>query len=352
MEDHNLYESIVETMNAGLAMIDNESRFTLVNNRFCRMVGYTRDELMGRSTFELFDRKDRDLVAEQLQRRRKGEDQSYEVAWLHKDGRMVPTINSPTPMFDDTGAYKGAVVTITEVTDVERLEHALAESEERFHSLVDLMPDAVLVRQGQNIAFANPAASKLFGAETPDDLIGKDILDFLHPEEHPKFLERRRLFERNGKRTQRSELKRLRLDGSMFFGEAVVGSMDWGGEPATIVVIRDTPESRRAAAALRESEERNRRLIEALPIAVMVRCGEEVVFVNQAAVAQMGATSADELIGSQALDWVHADDRDLVVARRKELERTGTQQFANVKMQRRDGTVFYSSNVLAQFVWE
>ena len=56
---------------------------------------------------------------------------------------------------------------------------ALRESEEKYRRLVELSPDAILVQRKESIVFINPAGLKLFGAESPDQIVGKPIWKFL-----------------------------------------------------------------------------------------------------------------------------------------------------------------------------
>lgn len=109
------YRTLVETMNEGLGVQDEKGLLTYVNDRLCEMLGYTRDELIGRSVIDLFDRENLLTLMEEMERRKLGERTSYEVQLQTKDGRNIPTIVSSSPVFDEQGVFKGGVAAITDL---------------------------------------------------------------------------------------------------------------------------------------------------------------------------------------------------------------------------------------------
>jgi len=89
---------------------------------------------------------------------------------------------------------------------------------------------------------------------------------------------------------------------------------------------------------LRESEERYRRLVELSPDAVWVRRGEKIVFINSAGVKLLGGTSAEQIIGKAAIDFIHPDDREVAARRMASLASPGqTVPFLEEKFIRLDG---------------
>ncbi len=91
--------------------------------------------------------------------------------------RIAPTV------FDD--AAKGVSCPLLRILPRKNEPSlTLQESEERYRQLVEISPDAVIIHQEGKISYINPAAVKLLGASQPDEIIGKNVLDFIHPDFH------------------------------------------------------------------------------------------------------------------------------------------------------------------------
>jgi PAS domain S-box-containing protein len=130
-ESEERYRTLVETMGEGLSMIDDNDRILYVNESYCRLLGYSREEMIGRRLTEFAEGEDRTILENQLKKRREGVRASYEITWSRKDGRRVAAIVSPVPLFDETGRYKGSIGVNTDITDRKKMEGALRDSENR-----------------------------------------------------------------------------------------------------------------------------------------------------------------------------------------------------------------------------
>ncbi len=117
--------TLAETINDGLAMIDENMRFIYVNNRFCEIMGYSRDEVIGRSASDFLTEADKKIVAEQVAKRKAGNRDPYELAWIRKDGQKSFVLISPRPIFALDGSFKGSIAVVTDITDRIRAEEKL-----------------------------------------------------------------------------------------------------------------------------------------------------------------------------------------------------------------------------------
>ena len=130
----------------------------------------------------------------------------------------------------------------------------LVDSEERLRKLVEALPDAILVHSEDRIVFINPFGMKLLGAQRPEQLIGKDISEIIHPDSLASVRQRIRDCYRTGKANSPMEQVLVSLDGSLVEVEALAIPITWEGWPAMEVVIRDIRGRKRAEARLREYE--------------------------------------------------------------------------------------------------
>lgn len=120
------YRMLVETMNEGLATMDSNLRITYVNDRFCTMLGYSKNDLIGRLGTALHDRANQQILKSQFAARREGQKEPYEIVFTRKDGRKVFAHISPTAIFDENDCFKGSFATITDITVWKQVEEERA----------------------------------------------------------------------------------------------------------------------------------------------------------------------------------------------------------------------------------
>lgn len=130
------------------------------------------------------------------------------------------------------------------------IETQLTAAEDRYRSLVELNPDAVLVILDKQIVYANNAALRLFGAKSLHDLLGRSPFDLVHPGERAEIEKRHQQALESGTPTQPSIQRRLRLDGARIEVETVGASLAWEGGTAVQVILRDLTEQRKAERSL------------------------------------------------------------------------------------------------------
>ncbi|PYT09791.1 MAG: two-component system response regulator [Acidobacteria bacterium] len=128
-------------------------------------------------------------------------------------------------------------------------EQTLKESEGRYRLLVELSPEAIVVQIDERIVYANPAATRLFGATGVETLMGLAVTDFVHPDNRGNFLARERHVRGNQQPNLTTE-KFVRLDGQVRDVELILASVTYGGRPATQILTRDITERRRAEEQL------------------------------------------------------------------------------------------------------
>ena len=187
----------------------------------------------------------------------------------------------------------------------ERAEQELREREERYRVMLDLAPDAIAVHAHGRFVYVNGAALELFGATSAGQLLGRQILEFVHPDDRPKVLERVRGMVEEQRIAPLERERFVRLDGSVVHVEVRAGLTRHGAEPAAFTVIRDV-------SARHEVEERLRiqaAALDAVANGVMFldRDGR-IEWVNPA-MARGTGYAPEELLG-QVPEKLRADYRD------------------------------------------
>jgi PAS domain S-box-containing protein len=144
--------------------------------------------------------------------------------------------------------------------EMHALRRRVSESEKHYRALVDASPVAIGIADAEKILYINPEGARLLGPRSPEEIIGKPLLQFVHPEHHGELRARlRRHLQGEGSRGG-VEQKWLRLDGTVLEVEVQGSFVQFAGKPAVQAVVRDISRRKSAENKLRESEERYRTL--------------------------------------------------------------------------------------------
>ncbi len=150
---------------------------------------------------------------------------------------------------------------VRDITERKLAEFELRESEERYRKLVDLSPDAIIVHSEGKLLYVNAAAVKLWGANNADELIGRPVLERVHPDYREAVDARIRGVQQSGTTTPLTELKQLRINGEVIDVEVTGMAMVFQGRPAIQAVIRDITDRKRGREALRQTETQLRTVV-------------------------------------------------------------------------------------------
>jgi PAS domain S-box-containing protein len=136
------------------------------------------------------------------------------------------------------------------------MEEALREGEERYRFLVELSPEAIFVASEGKHVFTNSAGLKLLGASSTDQIIGKPVMDVIHPDYREIVAERMLKAMETGITPIPIEEKFIRLDGKVIDVEVRGSPLVYQGEPAMQVVVRDITERKRQEEERRQLEQK------------------------------------------------------------------------------------------------
>lgn len=217
----------------------------------------------------------------------------------------------------------------------------LRESEEKYRRLVEISPDAILVGdESCRIVYANPAALKMLQAKSPEALIGRSYLDFVHPEDREiSTLRLSAIQEEDLWPPRRHRL--IGLDGKMVYVESTGVVFSHKGSKMLQGIFRDITERRETEEALRESERKFREMAELLPeVIFQIDLEGNISFVNQRAFTLFGYTPEDLDRGINAFEVLVPEERQRAadnIRRVLEGEEVGAIQY---QCQKKDGNVF------------
>ncbi|MCX7591984.1 MAG: PAS domain S-box protein, partial [Kiritimatiellae bacterium] len=215
----------------------------------------------------------------------------HEGMWRFERGdRWVGTRFAP--LRDEHGNVVAVVGVARDLTVRKHTEQALRESEERYRSLVELLPFGVFVQQNGRIVFVNTAGVELLGARRHEELIGRPYLDFVAAESLKTVRERMTEVLELGARTPFHECQFIRLDGTKITVELVAVPFEFEGRSAVQVIARDITETKRLSNALEQSRVRFEKIFRGGPAAMWLATvpDERIVDVNDAFLEMLGYT--------------------------------------------------------------
>jgi PAS domain S-box-containing protein len=141
-----------------------------------------------------------------------------------------------------------------DITARKRAEEALRESEERYRRLIDLSPDGIGVHHDGRIIFVNPALVQISGATQPEQLLGRPVLDFIHPDSREMVKRRMAYMLDTGAPAPFVEQKFLRLDGTPINVEVAAVPFRYQGLASVQIIARDITQRKRSEEALRQAQ--------------------------------------------------------------------------------------------------
>ncbi|MGN2392486.1 EAL domain-containing protein [Pelomicrobium sp. G1] len=243
---------IAENVPAMIAHLDAGLRYRFANQRYAGLFGWFADRMVGRHHREVIGEEAYALVEPYFRRVLAGESASY-TRVLHSEGveREIEVILVP----DSSDGQKviGIYVMATDVTSRKQAELALKKSEQRYRALVEVSPDAIFISRNGVIEFINPAGLALLGAKSAGEILGRPLLDFIHPRDHAVVAERIAAV-KAGFSVPPLEETYLRLDGTPVPVEAVASALVDEGGFAIQSIARDVSERQAAQSELRRKE--------------------------------------------------------------------------------------------------
>jgi PAS domain S-box-containing protein len=261
-ENEQQLRMIFNQSNVGIAQIDASGCYVLVNDRFCEITGYTREELRVRTYEHITHPEDvsrnRELVNELL---RSWSPQVIEKRYVRPDGTYVWVSNNVSIINDKSGKPKSILAISIDIT--ERVKWEAEQS--RLAAIVNSSEDAIVSKDLDGIVTSwNKAAERIYGWKA-EEIIGKSkavVIPSDLPNELPTILERIK----TGKPIEHYETFRLRKNGERFDVDVTVSPLkDVAGHiVGASTIARDISERKRTERELQRKQEEVRALNERL----------------------------------------------------------------------------------------
>jgi two-component system sensor histidine kinase/response regulator len=308
IESEERYRTVIEHSNVGIALVQ-DTKHVYVNRKFLDIFGYdTPEEVLGKRPVMTVHPDDREMMAKRDLRRRQGTlfHDRYEFKGIKKNGDTIYVEVSATSM-----TFRGKHSTIAFIKDItgqKEMEQKLIESEERYRTVIEHSNDGVTIVQKEKHVYVNNKYLDMFSYETLKEVLGKPIIEVIHPDDRDMVLDHVR--KRIGGETRYAQytFRGLRKDGSIVYIEVSGTTMLYRGEMATVGFFRDITARKNAEEALAQSEARFRTIVEqSHEVIFLINADQERIYVSPAIKKILGF-SQEEFLALNPDFSIHPDD--------------------------------------------
>jgi PAS domain S-box-containing protein len=121
------YRQLIENINEGILVLDNNASTTYVNSFLAALLGYTADEMIGKRLFEFMDDTQTRIAEEKFKHILDNPEKEYEFEFIRKNKTRIPTSVLISPLLDGTGKNIGILAGVQDISDRKRMESELHE---------------------------------------------------------------------------------------------------------------------------------------------------------------------------------------------------------------------------------
>ncbi len=335
------YRTLFESNPHAMFVVDDECKFLAINAAAFSSYGYTGEEFLQMGFENLFEH----ALAE-------GDDYFSGIHQHHSKERKVIDVEVRSQAIRWNGK-PARLVFVDDITERVKAQRNLVESEERYRNLVDYSPDGIAIHVDGELTFANQALATILGAHDLSEILGRKVLDFVHPDFRQKVIERVKNLTVDGLPVPNLEEKFVRLDGTTISVEVTGMPFMEGSRRAVQLVIRDVSDRVKAERELKHSEIRYRSLFENSPLPMWVYDVESLKFlaVNDAAVDMYGYTK-EEFLSMTIMEIRSKRERERLLNVIEEHHKTSSIDGGTWKHKRKDGSTVFVEVSTHALIWD
>jgi len=251
-EERSKFLNIIERSLNEIYIFDSSSyRFRYVNSGALKNLGYTMEEMSLLTPVDIKPDYSQEIFREMVESLRQREKERIVFYTVHKrkDGSTYPVEVFLQLIVAENEELFLAV--INDITERKEIEDELSESEERYRNMARIIPDGVIIHSEGKIVYANEAAYKIIHAEYPGQLIGYNVMDFVHPEYRE--LVEKRIRDGVSKRVKGEPVEEIfkTFDGTSIKVNVTAIPFSYEGKPAMLTVFNDITEQKRDEEKIR-----------------------------------------------------------------------------------------------------
>jgi two-component system, sporulation sensor kinase E len=341
------YRSLIEQASDAIYVLDVNRNFTDVNDSMCKMIGYTRNELLQLKVSAIIDPEE--LKMDPLPKNIPNPERSEvrERRFMRKDGHIFPVeIN--------VKIFPGDMILVIarDITYRKKMETELRDAELKFRTVAEKSMVGVYIVQNGKFVYLNPRFAEVFGYE-PDELIDTvPVETVIHESYQSVTTENVRKRMTGEVESIHYEAMGLKKDGSANWVEFYGSRAEIGNEPTIIGSMIDITERKAAEEELRSSEQKYKLLFESnpLPLWMIDKDDLSIIAVNEAA-ADLYGYNRDELLKMNVKALRVKEDRELQLEGYKEDLNSSTDNRI-IRHVRKDGSLMFVQIIANDIIFD
>ncbi len=310
-------EHVFQNAGWGMVIAEGESQvLTTVNPAFATMHGYTVEEMTGMNQSDMFAPESREDVPALARTLREKGHNVHVAVHQRKDGSRFPCLTNATAFKDETGQVLFRAATFEDISERKRVELKLAASESHLRAVIANEPACVkLLAADGSLLEMNPAGLRMIEADSFEQVANHCLYPLVVEEHRQAFMELHENVFTGGSGTLEFELLGLQ-GGRRWFKTHASPLRDASGKVAAqLAIMHDITEQRRAADALRKSEERYRTIIEIGGVGIWETDENAAIMYFNRRIGEIFGYAPEDAIGRSIYDFIF--EEDLLAARER-----------------------------------
>lgn len=328
------FRETFDLVDIGLVHLDGKGHYVQANRKFAEMVGYSKDELIGKTFIEVFHPDERNDEAQALRDVLAGMDNipKREIRYMSKDGEVCWARRSAAIVRDEDGKLVYVLVAMEDISQYLATQETLRSLNQSLKAIVETSPLAIYAITPQGIVILwNPAAERLFGCKE-SEVVGKTST--LVIPDHDDFAPALRDRVLAGETVHNLEITRRRDDGALI--ELSVSAAPLRGTEdrivGVLVICTDVMEIKRTSQALNDQLRFTQELLEVIPNPIFYKDIQRRYLGFNRAWESFFGKKREDFVGKQASDLIPAQLADSADRKDAEVIRTGQLSITKVNI--------------------
>ncbi|OPY74475.1 MAG: Blue-light-activated protein [Syntrophorhabdus sp. PtaU1.Bin050] len=258
-ESEEKYRELVENANSIVLRMDEKGAIIFFNEYAQRFFGFEDQDVRGRNAVgtifphtEAAGRDFRDMI-EEIYRNPENHLTSERESML-RNGEQV-WISWTAKAIRDRSKNVTEILWIgNDITERRRFQKRLVESEERYRTSIESSNDGVAIVKGDKHLYVNKRFVEIFGYDSVEEVVGQPVTFIVHPDDRERVAKTNRMRQAGGAVPSRYEFKGVKKNGDVLNIEVSAALTTYGGEPISLVYLRDITERRSLEAQLLQAQ--------------------------------------------------------------------------------------------------